>query len=52
VADAEQIDLAHTPDFRLGRLSVRPSVRQIVRDDGEEEVLEPRVMQVLIALLR
>lgn len=48
----ESIDLAHTPDFRIGRLAVRASVRQLVRDDGAEEVLEPRVMQVLVALAR
>jgi DNA-binding winged helix-turn-helix (wHTH) protein len=48
--DGDSIDLAHRPDFRLGDLTVRPGVRQILRDDGTEEVLEPRVMQVLVAL--
>jgi len=51
-SDAEPIDLAHTPDFILGRLNVRPAVRQLIRHDGAEEVLEPRVMQVLLALVR
>ncbi len=47
-----RIDLAHEEPFRLGRLTVRPQLRQIVRDDGAEEVVEPRVMQVLVALAR
>jgi len=48
----ERVDLAHTPDFTLGRLAVRPATRELVRDDGERDVLEPRVMQVLVALAR
>lgn len=48
----ERIDLAHAAEFRLGRLTARPPLRQLVRDDGAEEVLEPRVMQVLVALAR
>ena len=51
-AAVEAVDLAHAPDLMLGRLTVRPSVRQIIRDDGANEVLEPRVMQVLLALAR
>jgi DNA-binding winged helix-turn-helix (wHTH) protein/tetratricopeptide (TPR) repeat protein len=47
-----RIDLAHEAPFRLGTLEVRPALRQLVRDDGNEEVLEPRVMQVLVALAR
>jgi DNA-binding winged helix-turn-helix (wHTH) protein/tetratricopeptide (TPR) repeat protein len=47
-----RIDLAHQAPFRLGTLEVRPALRQLVRDDGTEEVLEPRVMQVLVALAR
>ncbi|MBW8744167.1 MAG: winged helix-turn-helix domain-containing protein [Sphingomonas sp.] len=46
------VDLAHEADFRLGSLSIRPSRREIVRDDGAREVLEPRVMKVLVALGR
>ncbi|MDB5722638.1 MAG: transcriptional regulator, CadC, partial [Alphaproteobacteria bacterium] len=47
------VDLAHAPGFSLGRLSVRPDLRQLVRaDDGAEEIVEPRVMQVLVALAR
>lgn len=47
-----RIDLAHEAPFRLGTLEVRPALRQLVREDGSEEVLEPRVMQVLVALAR
>ncbi|MFZ5748353.1 MAG: winged helix-turn-helix domain-containing protein [Pseudomonadota bacterium] len=46
----QRIDLAHAADFRIGPIVVRPSLRQIVRDDGAQEVIEPRVMQVLVAL--
>ncbi|WP_375426993.1 winged helix-turn-helix domain-containing protein [uncultured Sphingomonas sp.] len=46
-----RIDLAHTPGFRLARLAVTPALRQVVRDDGASEVVEPRVMQVLVALV-
>jgi DNA-binding winged helix-turn-helix (wHTH) protein/tetratricopeptide (TPR) repeat protein len=49
---SEKIDLAHEADFALGRLTVRPSRRELVRDDGASEVLEHRVMQVLIALAK
>lgn len=48
----DRVDLAHVPAFTLGRLSVRPAVHQVVRDDGAEEVLQHRVMQVMVALAR
>lgn len=45
----QRIDLATSPDFDLGPLRVRPSHRQVCR--GETcQGLEPRVMQVLVAL--
>ncbi len=47
----EPIDLAAESDFSVGRLRVRPSLRE-VEADGQREVLEPRVMQVLVALAR
>jgi DNA-binding winged helix-turn-helix (wHTH) protein/tetratricopeptide (TPR) repeat protein len=47
-----RIDLAHEAPFQLGTLEVRPPLRQLARADGSEEVLEPRVMQVLVALAR
>src|SRR4051812_21268745 len=46
----DTIELAHEPSFSLGRVTVRPAQRELVRDDGKREVLEHRVMQVLIAL--
>ena len=41
--------LARQPAFDLGPLRVCPETRSVTRD-GREEVLEPRVMQVLVAL--
>ena len=46
-----QIVLAHEPPFTIGQLRVEPSTRQVV-SDGSSETLEPRVMQVLVALGR
>jgi TolB-like protein/DNA-binding winged helix-turn-helix (wHTH) protein/Tfp pilus assembly protein PilF len=43
-------DLAHEPDFRLGRTEVRPSILQLRRDGRAAQSLEPRVMQVLVVL--
>ena len=51
-AVARRIHLAHEPHFRLGPLAVEPAMRRIVHVDGREEIVEPRVMQVLVALLR
>jgi Tol biopolymer transport system component/DNA-binding winged helix-turn-helix (wHTH) protein len=45
------IRLAREADFRLGQLAVRPPLRE-VRTLGRREVLEPRVMQVLVTLAR
>jgi DNA-binding winged helix-turn-helix (wHTH) protein/tetratricopeptide (TPR) repeat protein len=45
------VDLAREADFPLGSLRVRPSLRQ-VEGGAESETLEPRVMQVLVALAR
>jgi DNA-binding winged helix-turn-helix (wHTH) protein/predicted Zn-dependent protease len=52
VTNVERIDLAHAGEFRLGCVTVRPQLRQLLRDDGDEEIVEPRVMQVLVALVR
>ncbi len=46
-----EIDLAQEAGFSLGRLDVRPSLREI-RVGGRIETVEPRVMQVLVALVR
>ena len=45
------VELAQEPDFALASLSVRPSSREVVKG-SEKEVLEPRVMQVLVLLAR
>jgi DNA-binding winged helix-turn-helix (wHTH) protein len=46
------IQLINAPRLRLGALAVDPPRRRLVHDDGREEFLEPRVMQVLVALAR
>lgn len=46
-----RIELAHEPDFVIGDLKVHPSTRELSRGD-ERHVIEPRVMQVLVALYR
>jgi Tol biopolymer transport system component/DNA-binding winged helix-turn-helix (wHTH) protein len=48
---AARIDLSREADFQLGALQVRPSVREVA-GEGWSETLEPRVMQVLVALAR
>lgn len=48
---AQPIDLAHLRRFRIGTVEVRPASREVVREN-QREVLEPRVMQVLVALAR
>jgi len=45
------VDLASEPDFALGGVQIRPSSREVLVKD-QQEVLEPRVMQVLVALAR
>lgn len=47
----EPVELAGEPDFALGALNVRPSLGE-VEIAGQKERLEPRVMQVLVALAR
>ncbi|MEO1729975.1 MAG: winged helix-turn-helix domain-containing protein [Pseudomonadota bacterium] len=48
-AKTRRIDLARTPDFAVGPLAVAPSLRTL-EGDGGSKVIEPKVMQVLIAL--
>ncbi|WP_309643354.1 winged helix-turn-helix domain-containing protein [Phenylobacterium sp.] len=48
---AAPIQLARERPFRLGAVDVRPATREVVGRHGRE-VLEPRVMQVLVALAR
>ena len=47
-----RVSLAREAPVRLGALSIVPAHRQVAHDDGREEILEPRVMQVLITLAR
>ena len=51
LAIPSQIVLAHEPPFTIGDLRIDPSTRQIESRD-RRETLEPRVMQVLVALAR
>src|SRR5260221_233741 len=45
------IDLAHEAPFDIGRLEVRPATRKVARSE-RAQVLQPRIMQVLVALAR
>jgi len=51
-AAGERMSLAREQPVRLGALNIDPASRRVEHDDGREEFLEPRVMQVLVALLR
>src|SRR5215469_6224573 len=46
-----QVDLARAAPFRLGALEVKPSTREVIFA-GRPGTLQPRVMQVLVALAR
>jgi Tol biopolymer transport system component/DNA-binding winged helix-turn-helix (wHTH) protein len=50
-AMTEKIQLAREHDFLLGSLKVSPSTRQLISEQGAE-LVEPRVMQVLVCLTR
>jgi adenylate cyclase len=52
VGSADRIELARQAPLRVGALGVEPALRRLANDDGREAVLEPRVMQVLVALAR
>jgi DNA-binding winged helix-turn-helix (wHTH) protein len=45
------IRLAREPDFRLGAMTIRPSLCEVLVRGGRQR-LQPRVMQVLVALAR
>jgi TolB-like protein len=47
-----RIRLADEGRLRLGALTIEPALRRVARDDGRAEIVEPRVMQVLVALVR
>jgi adenylate cyclase len=44
--------LAREPTSRLGPLRIEPALLRVRHDDGREEILQPRIMQVLAVLLR
>jgi DNA-binding winged helix-turn-helix (wHTH) protein/TolB-like protein len=46
---SKRIDLARTPAFFLGETAVHPATREVIKGEARESV-EPRVMQVLVAL--
>lgn len=51
-AETAEIILAHEKPFGLGRIAVHPATRELVAENGRREKLEPRVMEVLVALWR
>ena len=46
-----KVVLAHEPPFSIGTLTVDPATRQVIAG-ARSETLEPRVMEVLVALYR
>ena len=48
-AEYEPIDLAREAEFALGAIRVQPASREVIIE-GQPEVFEPRVLQVLVAL--
>ncbi|MGN6589730.1 MAG: winged helix-turn-helix domain-containing protein [Sphingomicrobium sp.] len=49
--EPERIVLAHEPPFSIGAAEFRPATREVTCD-GETAIVEPRVMQALVALHR
>jgi len=49
---AARVRLAHEAPLRLGGLTIEPALRCVAHDAGAVEIVEPRVMQVLVALIR
>lgn len=47
-----QVDLARSAAFAIAGVRVDPATRQVMHPDGTPETLEPRVMEVLVALHR
>jgi DNA-binding winged helix-turn-helix (wHTH) protein len=47
----ERIILAQEAEFMLGELRISPSKREVI-GSGQRELLQPRIMQVLVALAR
>ena len=51
-AEIGRIDLSSEAPLTLGSLGIDPALRRIVHRDGREEIVEPRIMRVLVALIR
>ncbi|MDB5448697.1 MAG: hypothetical protein JWQ97_4014 [Phenylobacterium sp.] len=52
ILEARRVELASEPPLVIGDLRVEPRLRRIAHADGRDEIVEPRVMQVLVALLK
>jgi adenylate cyclase len=50
--EARRIQLANESPLVIGDLRIEPMLRRIAHADGREELVEPRVMQVLVALAK
>ena len=50
--EISRIRLGSEPPLSLGDLRIEPKLRRLAHRDGREELIEPRVMQVLVALAR
>jgi TolB-like protein len=52
-ADAQApVVLAYATPLSVGRLQIEPALRRVSRADGCDAILQPRIMQVLVALAR
>ena len=49
--DCSPVVLAHEAPFRIGNAEFRPATREVVRN-GDAAIVDPRVMQLLVALRR
>src|SRR5690349_17922024 len=47
-----RVRLSSEAPLEVGALTITPALRRVVHEDGREEILEPRVMQVLVVLAR
>ena len=50
--EVPRIRLASEPPLTVGDLRIEPMLRRLAHRDGREELIEPRVMQVLVALAK
>jgi adenylate cyclase len=52
ILETPRVELASEPPRSIGDLRIEPRLRRIAHRDGREALVEPRVMQVLVALLK